>query len=75
MLHHIYKGNLKQHKTIHGHNTLSKFNFHVQFCNTVLSQRSTVNMRIKQFFYNKVPGSINNGITINSLKKNYNPYY
>ena len=48
-----YKGNLKQNLTIHGHNTKSKLNFHVQFCNTVLFQESVVNISTK--LYNKVP--------------------
>jgi len=50
MLHKMYKGNLKQRKTINGHNTRDKFNFHVQICNTVLSQISMINMRIKLFY-------------------------
>ena len=51
-----YKGNLKQNITIHGHNTRSKLNLHVQFCNTVLFQKSLVNMGYK--LYNNVPESI-----------------
>ena len=75
-----YKGNLKQNLSIHGHNTRSKLNFCVQFCNTVLFQKSVVNVRIK--LYNKVPESIyiyrqtnkqtknKKGKTLNFLKKN-----
>ena len=50
-----YKGNLKQNQSINGHNTRSKLNFHVEFCNTVLFQKSVVNMGIK--LYNKMPES------------------
>ena len=50
-----YKGSLKQNLSIHGHNTRSKLNLHVEFCNTVLSQNSVVNIGIK--LYNKVPES------------------
>ena len=62
-----YKANLKQNLSIHGHSTRSKLNFHVQFCNTVLFQKSVVNMRIK--LHNKVPESMKKG-KLNSLKKN-----
>ena len=50
-----YKGNLEQNKFLHGHNTRSKLNFHVEFCNTVLFQNSVVNIGIK--LYNKMPES------------------
>ena len=62
-----YKGNLKQNLSIHGHNMRSKLNFHVQFCNTVLFQKSVVNMSIK--LYNKVP-EYKKGKTLNRLKMN-----
>jgi len=52
-----YKGNLKQNLSNHGHNTRSKLNFHVQFCNTVLFQKSVVSIWIK--LYNNVPENIN----------------
>jgi len=38
-----YNTNLKQTLSIHGHNTKSKLNFHVEFCNTVLFKKSVVN--------------------------------
>jgi len=39
-----YIGNLKQNVSTHGHKIRSTQNFHVQFCNTALLQRSVVNM-------------------------------
>jgi hypothetical protein len=45
-----YKVNLKQHKSIQGHNIESKFNSHVQFCNAILSQRSIVNIMAILFY-------------------------
>jgi len=60
-----YKGNLKQIITIHGHYTRSKLNFHVQYCHTVLFKKSVVSMEIK--LHNKVPDSIKNWKTVNSL--------
>ena len=51
-----YKENLKQNRLIHGHNTRSKLKFHVEFCNTVLFQKSVVNMGLK--LYNKMPESL-----------------
>jgi hypothetical protein len=53
-----YKGNLKQNITIHGHNTRSKLNFHVQLCSSFITKKSVVNMEIKQF--NEVTDSITN---------------
>jgi hypothetical protein len=44
---------------IRGHNTGSNLNFHVQFCNRVLFEKSEVNMKIK--LYNMAPGSIKIG--------------
>ena len=58
-----YKGSLKQNVSIQGHNTRSKLNFHVEFCNTVLFHKSEVDMGIK--LYNKVPESNKN---LNSFK-------
>ena len=31
-----YKGSLKQNLSIHGHNTRSKLNFHMEYCNIVI---------------------------------------
>jgi hypothetical protein len=56
MLHKTYKGSLKQNLSIHGHNTRCQLNFHVEFWNTVLFQKSVVNMGI--ILYNKVPENI-----------------
>ena len=49
------KGNLKHKITIHSHNTRSELTFHGQIFNTVLFQKSMVNMGIK--LHNKVPDS------------------
>jgi hypothetical protein len=65
MLHKMYRGNLKQRKTINGHNTRSKFTFHVQFC----TWKKYGKYEDQTILYNKVPGNINNGITLNSLKE------
>jgi hypothetical protein len=48
-----YEGNLKQNLFIHGHNKRSKLYFHVEIRNTVLFQKSVVNMWIQ--LYNKEP--------------------
>ena len=50
-----YKGSLKQNLSTHGHNMRSKLNFHVEFWNTVLYQKSVINMGIN--IYNIVPDS------------------
>jgi hypothetical protein len=64
-----YKGKMKQIITIHDHYTRSKLNFHVQFCHTVLlKKKSVVSMEIK--LHNKVPHSMKNWKTVNSLSKN-----
>jgi hypothetical protein len=68
-----YEGSMNQNLLIHGHNTRSKLNFHVEFCITVLFQKSVVNVGIK--LYNTVPEHIRNWVTLNSLKRNKNPYY
>lgn len=54
-------------KLEYGHNMRSKLNFHVEFCNTVLFQKSEVNMGIKP--YNKVPESNKNLHNFKFLKK------
>jgi len=43
---------------------LVQLNIHVEFCSTVLLQKSVFNMGTK--LYNKVPESIKNWITLNS---------
>jgi len=45
---------MEQNLSSHGHN-ISNLNCHVKFCNTVLFQKSVVDMGIK--LYNKVPES------------------
>ena len=67
-----YKGSLKQNVSIQGHNTWSKLNFHSEFCNTVLFQKSEVNMGIK--LYNKVPESNKNLDNFKLLKKELNSF-
>jgi hypothetical protein len=62
-----YKGDLKQNLVIHGHNTKRKLDLHTYFCNTVIFQKSLVNMGIKLF--NNLPERIQNWITSNFLKK------
>jgi hypothetical protein len=62
-----YKRSLKQNVSIQGHNTCSKLNFHVEFCNTVLFQKSEVNMGIK--LHNRVLESIKNLDNFKFLKK------
>jgi hypothetical protein len=48
-----YKGNLKQNLFIHGHNKRCKLYFQVEIHNTILFQKSVVNMWIQ--LYNKEP--------------------
>jgi len=59
---------MKQNLSVHGHNTRSKLSFHVEFCITVLFQKSVVNVGIT--LYNTVPESIKNWLTLNTLKRN-----
>jgi hypothetical protein len=60
-------GDLKQNLIIHGHNTRRKLDLHIYFCNTVLFQRSVINMGIKLF--NNLPDNKKNLITSNFQKK------
>jgi hypothetical protein len=48
-----YQGNVKQNLEIHDHNTRKKHDLHTQHCNTVLYQKSVINMGIELF--NKLP--------------------
>jgi hypothetical protein len=48
-----YQGHVKQNLEIHDHNTRKKHDLHTQHCNTVLYQKSVINMGIKLF--NKLP--------------------
>jgi hypothetical protein len=66
-----YKGTVKRNLSIHDHNMRSKLNFHVDFCITVLVQKSVVNVGIK--LYNTVPEFIKKWIPLNSLKKELKP--
>jgi len=49
------KGCLKQNSSIHGHNTRSKLNFRVEFCNTLYFRKVCLIWGIKP--YNKGPES------------------
>ena len=51
-----YKWNLKHNSEIHGHNTRRKQDLHTQQWNTVMYQKSVINMGIKLF--NKLPMQI-----------------
>jgi len=62
-----YKGTVKRNLSIHDHNMRSKLNFHVDFCITVLFQKSVVNVGIKIY---TMPECIKNWIPLNSLKRN-----
>jgi hypothetical protein len=46
-----YKGNLKQNSVIHKYNTRSKNDFHTQFCNKTLFQKSVLNTVVKLHKY------------------------
>jgi hypothetical protein len=48
-----YQGNVKQNLEVHDHNTRKKHDLHTQHSNTILYQKSVINMGIKLF--NKLP--------------------
>ena len=52
----LYKGGVKRNVSIDGYNMRNKLNFHVEFCSTILFQKSAINVVIK--LYNTMPESI-----------------
>jgi hypothetical protein len=62
-----YQGNVKQNLEIHDHNTRKKHDLHTRHCNTVLYQKSVVNMGIKLF--NKLPIQIKQLDNYKSFKR------
>jgi len=62
-----YKWNLKHNSEIHVHNSRRKQDLHIQQCNTVMYQKSVINMCIKLF--NKLPMQIKQVHKYKSFKK------
>ena len=57
---------MKHNLEIHEHNTRKRHDLHIQHCNTVLYQRSVINMGIKLF--NKLPIQIKQLDNLKSFK-------
>jgi hypothetical protein len=53
-----YKGNLNHNFAIHEYNTTGRRGLHTEFCNTVLFQKSVINMGVN--LYKFLPSKIKN---------------